>query len=146
MKKEIKYMFIAIILFSVIYSIIVGFMLRENRNEEANKILLENKRLIEDNKAYKSWNGEMETRFSDRCDIRVENERQNTLIFAKFYIAHESIINGLLCEENCNDTKEGWKTTFYSLDIQKDYYNDCTGIIDDTLKTSEKIGFKNNCY
>lgn len=119
--------------------------INKNVNIGYNKILIENKRLIEENIELSDWNIECHDYWEDRYDIRSERDHEELLVYVDFYVQHEEIIKGLIYGDEAN-----WINSYDNLSIQKEYCFGCDGIDklrhEHLLKEVESIGGCNNCY
>ena len=112
---------------------------------EYNKILLENKELIKENKKLEVWSIECHDHWEDRYDMQSERDYEELLIYVDFYVQHEEIIKGLIYGD-----KADWINSYDNLSIQKEYCFGCDGIDklrhEHLLKEVENQWGCNNCY
>ena len=108
-------------------------------------MLLENKRLIKENKKLEDWSIECHDYWEDRYDVRSERDYEELLIYVDFYVQHEEIIKGLIYGDEAN-----WINTYDNLSIQKEYCFGCDGVDklrhEHLLKEVENQWGCNNCY
>lgn len=115
---------------------------------EYNKILLENKKLIKENKDLGEWNIECHDYWEDRYNMRSERDYEELLVYVDYYVRQENIIEGMLDDENLIKNKESWRIDYANL--YKDFCFGCDGIDklrhEFLLKEVENQPGCNNCY
>lgn len=117
--------------------------------QENKELMQENKNLVYSNDNLGEYLSSLSDYWEDRYNAQSEKDHEELLVYVDYYVRQKNIIEGLLCEKDCEivQSKEIWRIDYANL--FEDFCFSCGHHKERHLflvEESKKIGGCNNCY